>query len=145
MKRFLLMLAILMCSACLFTGCGGDGDDDSDAAPTTEDTDAGDGADPVDENAQFAAITPSGLSLTDKYTISGRGTAYSGTAYTCRCTPIPGATSYVFTTGFGQSETVEEPKASFLKSGPDESFNLSVYAINAEGFNTKTASATLNL
>ncbi len=44
MKRFLLMLAILMCSACLFTGCGGDGDDDSDAAPTTEDTDAGDGA-----------------------------------------------------------------------------------------------------
>ena len=122
MKRFLLMLAILMCSACLFTGCGGDGDDDSDAAPTTEDTDAGD-----------AAITPSGLSLTDKYTISGR------------CTPIPGATSYVFTTGFGQSETVEEPKASFLKSGPDESFNLSVYAINAEGFNTKTASATLNL
>ena len=140
MKRFLLMLAILMCSACLFTGCGGDGDDDSDAAPTTEDTDAGDGADPVDENAQFAAITASGLSLTDKYTISGRGTAY-----TCRCTPIPGATSYVFTTGFGQSETVEEPKASFLKSGPDESFNLSVYAINAEGFNTKTASATLNL
>ena len=146
MKKFLLLLAILICGSLFWVGCGGS-DDDGDAAPAptpaaTDDDGADaddDDAEPTDPNAEFAAVIPSGLALADKYTISGRGTAY-----TVRCNAIAGAVSYVFTTSFGGSETVAAPEASFLKSGPDEPFTLSVYAINADGFNSKTASASLN-
>ena len=144
MKRFLLLLAMLICGSLFWVGCGGS-DDDGDAAPApaptpaATDDDSADDAEQTDPNAEFAAVIPSGLALADKYTISGRGTVF-----VVRCNAIAGAASYVFTTSFGGSETVAAPEASFLKSGPDEPFTLSVYAINADGFNSKTASASLN-
>ena len=148
MKKFLLLLAILICGSLFLMGCGGSDDNDA-AAPTpaatdddSADADAdddGDAVEPADPNAEFAAVIPSGLVLADKYTISGRGTVF-----VVRCNAISGAASYVFTTSFGGSETVATPEANFLKAGPDEPFTLSVYAINADGFNSKTASASLN-
>lgn len=148
MKKFLLLLAILICGSVFWVGCGGSDDDAAPApaapaAPSDDsadaDDDADDGAEPVDPNAEFAAVIPSGLALADKYAISGRGTVYA-----VRCNAISGAASYVFTTSFGATETAATPQASFLKAGPDEPFTLSVYAINADGFNSKTASASLN-
>lgn len=145
MKKFLLLLAMLICGALFLTSCGGsDGEDPAPAAPAAPsddgaDADDGDDAETVDPNAEFAAVIPSGLELTDKYTISGRGTVY-----VVRCNAIAGAASYVFTTSFGASETVATPETNFLKAGTDEAFTLSVYAINADGFNSKTASASLN-
>lgn len=151
MKKFLLLLAILICGSLFLVGCGGSDDDDAaaddaaaaPAAPSDDsadaDDDADDDAEPVDPNAEFAAVIPSGLALADKYTISGRGTVF-----VVRCNAISGAANYVFTTSFGGSETVATPEANFLKAGPDEPFTLSVYAINADGFNSKTASTSLN-
>jgi hypothetical protein len=140
MKKFLLLLAILISGSLFLMGCGGS-DDDSTVAPpaaTSDDSDADEAVVP-DPNAAFAAIIPAGLALEDKFSISGRGIAF-----TVRCNAIPGAASYVFTTSFGGSESVVTPEASFLKAGADEPFTLSVYAINANGFNSKTASASLN-
>ena len=94
---------------------------------------------PPSANEQFAAITPSGLVLEDKFTIAGRGTVY-----TVRCTAIAGAVNYTFTTSFGASETVAANTVGFQKTGADEAFTLSVYATNAKGINTRTASKKLN-
>ena len=79
------------------------------------------------------------LVLEDKFTIAGRGTVY-----TVRCTAIAGAVSYTFTTSFGASETVAVNTVGFQKTGADEAFTLSVYATNAKGINTRTASKKLN-
>lgn len=147
MKKLLWLLAILVCGSLFLTGCGGSDDDDAaaedaaaaPAAPAASDADKDDDTETVDPNAEFAAVIPAGLALSDKYTISGRGTVYA-----VRCNAIAKAASYVFTTSFGATETVSTPQTSFLKSGPDEPFTLSVYAVNADGFNSKTASASLN-
>jgi hypothetical protein len=137
MKKLLLLLTVLIMGGLFWVGCGGSDDTEAVApAPAPAATNA-----PVapDANAVFAAITPSGLALTDKYTISGRGTVYS-----LKCSAIDRAASYTFTTSFGASETVAVPTISFQHSGPDVAFTFSVYASNADGFNTRTASANVN-
>lgn len=134
MKKFLVLLAILI-GGCLFlAGCGGSDSKDDAGTPAPAPTDTA-----PDANAQFRAVTPSGLALTDKFSIAGRGIVYA-----VKCNAIAGAVSYVFTTSFGGSESVAAPQAEFLKPGADAPFTLSVYAINSGGHNTKTASANLN-
>jgi hypothetical protein len=64
--------------------------------------------------------------------------------YQVRCNAINGAASYTFTTSFGGSETVAANNVAFNKTGADEPFTLSVYATNADGINTRTASQNLN-
>lgn len=138
MKKQSWMILPLLTAALFLTGCGSDSDSDSNddappAAPAAE-SDAAPSA-----NERFAAITPSGLVLSDKFTIAGRGTVYE-----VRCTAIAGAVSYTFTTSFGGSETVAANNVAFNKAGADESFTLSVYATNGDGINTRTATASLN-
>ena len=138
MKKHNWMILPLLTAALFLTGCGSDSDSDSDdeaaPAPPAVESDAGPSA-----NEQFAAITPSGLTLTDKFTIAGRGTVYN-----VRCDAIDDAVSYTFTTSFGGSETVANNNVSLQKTGADEAFTLSVYATNGDGINTRTASASLN-
>ena len=134
MKNLLLLMAILMSGTLFLAGCEGESDD-SPANPVVVATNTP--AAP-DANALFSAITPAGLALQDKFTIAGRGTVYI-----LQCTAIAGATSYTFTTSFGASSTVAVPTVSVQKSGADVKFTFSVYASNAEGFNTRTASATV--
>jgi hypothetical protein len=142
MTKLLWLLAILMCGTLFLVGCGGGSDeDDAGVAPAVVTntpppvvTNA-----PPDPNAEFAAITPAGLQLADKFTIVGRGTVYS-----LRCNAIAGAANYTFTTSFGASQTVAVPTVSLLYAGADDEFTFSVYATNTNGFNTRTASASVN-
>ncbi|MDY0145506.1 MAG: hypothetical protein RBS84_05880 [Kiritimatiellia bacterium] len=136
MKIYSWMILPLLTASLFLTGCGSDSDNNDEAPPAAPvvQSDA-----PPSANEQFAAITPSGLVLEDKFTIAGRGTVY-----TVRCTAIAGAVSYTFTTSFGASETVAVNTVGFQKTGADEAFTLSVYATNAKGINTRTASKKLN-
>ncbi len=161
MKKFLLLLAILVCGALFVSGCGGDDDDDGAPASGSSTngtsggtssggtsggtstngtsgggTSGGGTSTPApDANATFQALTPSGLALVDKFSIAGRGTVY-----VLGCNEIPGAVAYVFTC-FGTTENVGTPQASFLRAGPEDPFGWDVYAINSAGYNTQTASA----
>jgi len=145
MKKWMWMMAILLAGSLALTGCGSDSDDDDDAADAAEPPAAAPAAEqPADDDApsaneQFAGVTPSGLALTDKFSIAGRGIVYE-----VRCDAIDGAASYTFTTSFGGSETVAANNVAFNKAGADEPFTLSVYATNADGINTRTASQDLN-
>jgi hypothetical protein len=138
MNKLFPMLAILICGTLLCVGCGG-GDDDSDAPPVTTNTTVVVTNAAPDANAQFAALTPAGLTLADKFTIVGRGVVY-----TLRCTAIPLAASYTFTTSFGATETVAVPTVAIEYAGADDEFNFSVYATNTNGFNTRTATVVVN-
>ena len=164
MKKFPLLLAILICGACFLSGCEGDGDDDAPAidssanqpadgasgggssgdtsADSDEEETSADDTDraapapaPVDANAAFQATVPSGLGLKSKYSVAGRGTVY-----VLGCNEIPGAVTYVFSC-FARTENVATPQAGFLLVGPGDPFEWEVYAINADGYNTQTASA----
>ena len=135
MKKLFWILALLASGVFFWTGCGDDNDDDG-GNTTIVVTNAPAGP---DANAQFAALVPAGLVLEDKFTIVGRGTVY-----TLRCDAIAGAASYTFTTSFGSSETVAEPTVADQYAGADDAFTFSVHATNADGFNTQTASATVN-
>lgn len=133
MKKLFCLLAILMSGVLFLTGCDS-GDDDDDGTVVVTNAPAG-----PDANAQFAAITPSGLELASKFTVVGHGIIY-----TIRCNAITGAASYTFTTSFGDSAKVGEPTLAFEHAGADEQFDFSVYATNTNNFNTQTASATVN-
>ena len=165
MKKYLLHLAILVCGALFVSGCGGDDDDDGTPAggsstngtsggtsgggtatngtsggTSTNGTSGGGTPAPApDANAEFQAVTPSGLALQDKFSIAGRGTVY-----VLGCNEVPGAVSYVFTAFGGNTENVPTPQASFLWTGPLAPFNWQVYAINSAGYQTQTASANVN-
>jgi hypothetical protein len=143
MKKWMWMMAVMLAGSLALTGCGSDSDDDDDAADAAEPPAAAPAAEPDDDapsaNEQFAGVTPSGLALTDKFSIAGRGIVYQ-----VRCNAIDGAASYTFTTSFGGSETVAANNVAFNKAGADEPFTLSVYATNADGINTRTASQDLN-
>lgn len=137
MKAWFWMLAMLASGVLFWTGCDSDDDDDeSDAPPTVVVTNAP--AAP-DANADFAALAPENLRLTDKFTVQGRGTVY-----TLECDAVAGAVSYTFTTSFGDTVTVAVPLLAIEHAGADEEFTVSVYATNDDGFNTRTASATVN-
>lgn len=140
-----LFSAFILTSALFFFGCGG-GDDDS-GTTTTNVVVVTNAAAPVvtnapaapDANAAFANITPGGLSA-DKFTIAGRGTVY-----TFQCAVVPGAVSYTFTTSLGYSETVPTPEYGVnIASPPAGEVTYNVYATNANGVNTKTATGTIN-
>lgn len=142
MKKGFLLIAMLMSGMPFFAGCsGGDDDSSADAAAPPAVTPADDSDAAPDANASFAAITPSGIKQTDKFVISGRGTALA-----VACDAIDGATSYTFTASFGASETSPTPSTSFLATAAQAgaSYTLSVYATNGDGINTKTGSATVN-
>ena len=143
MKTWMWMMAVMLAGSLALTGCGSDSDDDDDAADAAEPPAAAPAAEAEDDaptaNEQFAGVTPSGLTLTDKFSIAGRGMVYQ-----VRCDAVAGAASYTFTTSFGGSETVAANNVALNKTGADESFTLSVYATNAEGINTRTASAAVN-
>jgi len=134
MTKLSLLIAILLSGMLCLTGCGGSDSDDPGAVL---------GDPPVDATAAadlaFADTTPSGLAMTDKFSIVGRGNTY-----TVKCNAISGATSYTFTTSFGATEVSGSPTTSFLSTGPDNVFTLSVYATNGNGIQTKTASAEVN-
>ena len=137
MKAWFWMLAMLASGVLFWTGCDSDdGDDDSDAPPTVVVTNAP--AAP-DANAEFAALAPENLRLTDKFTIQGRGIVY-----TLECDAVDGAVSYTFTTSFGDTATVAVPLLAIQHAGADEEFTVSVYATNDDGFKTRAASATVN-
>ncbi|NLG34502.1 MAG: hypothetical protein GX548_04025 [Lentisphaerae bacterium] len=143
MKKWMWMMAVMLAGSLALTGCSSDSDDDDDAADAAEPPAAAPAAEAEDDapsaNEQFAGITPSGLALTEKFSIVGRGMVYQ-----VRCDAVAGAASYTFTTSFGGSETVAANNVALNKTGADESFTLSVYATNAEGINTRTASAAVN-
>ena len=138
MKTSSWMILPLLTTALFLTGCGSDSDHDDDAPPAAPVPEVEADA-PPSANEQFAAITPSGLVLENKFSIAGRGIVYD-----VRCTAIANAVSYTFTTSFGGSETVAANNVAFNKKGADEAFTLSVYATNGDGINTRTASASLN-
>ena len=77
--------------------------------------------------------------MSDRFTIAGRGTTY-----VLECSPIAGAVSYTFTTSFGATEVSDSNSISILRAGADAPFTFSVYATNAEGINTRTASRAVN-
>lgn len=143
-KRFLPLVAILTGAVLFVCGCdgGGSDDDDSDeaAAPAADNAPAPAPApesDPApDANEAFASITPSGLQG-DRFTIVGRGTVY-----TFSCNAVPGAVRYTFTSIVG-SATVEEPTWG-TQGLIDGVVDFTVYATNAEGVNTRTASGSTN-
>ena len=120
MKAWFWMLAMLASGVLFWTGCDSDDDDDAAASPTVVVTNAP--AAP-DANAEFAALAPENLRLTDKFTVQGRGTVY-----TLECDAVAGAV----------------PLLAIEHAGADEEFTVSVYATNDDGFNTRTASATVN-
>ena len=139
MKKSFLFAAILLSGMLFFVGCGGGSDDSS---TTVADPAAAPAADPADAvNAAFAAVTPSGIAQTDKFTIAGRGTVL-----TVECGAISGAVSYTFTTSFGAS-VVSASRSTAIQATTAQgsaSYTLSVYATNADGVNTKTGSASVN-
>lgn len=143
MKTWMWMMAVMLAGSLAITGCSSDSDDDNDAADAAAPPAAAPSAEPDDDapsaNEQFAGVTPSGLALTEKFSIVGRGMVYQ-----VRCDAVAGAASYTFTTSFGGSETVAANNVAFNKTGADEPFTLSVYATNAEGINTRTTSASVN-
>lgn len=134
MRRFWLLLAMLVAGTLAFVGCEGDsGDDDDEATPAVAD-EADEEAEPApDPDAAFANITPAGLSM-DQFVIVGRGTAYTFT-----CNAIDGAVSYTFTSSLGTSETVGEPTAGVLDNTGAVDVTFEVYATNGDGINTRTA------
>ena len=74
MKIYSWMILPLLTASLFLTGCGSDSDNNDEAPPAAPvvQSDA-----PPSANEQFAAITPSGLVLEDKFTIAGRGTVYT--------------------------------------------------------------------
>ncbi len=140
MKTCRWMMVALMGCACILTGCKDSKKDDSPPPPPANGPGGnGDTQPDPSANEQFASVIPSGLRLRERFTIVGRGTTY-----VLECSPIAGAVSYTFTTSFGATEAADSNSIGILRAGADEPFTFSVYATNAEGINTRTASRAVN-
>lgn len=134
MRYSYLFLAAILATGLALVGCEGSGSDDGDTIEVTV-TNPPAASDP---DADFARITPSGLSG-DKFSIAGRGTVF-----TFRCSPIAGAVSYTFTSDLGSSDTVAAPEVGVNVAGPvPAQATFTVYATNADGINTRSASKTI--
>jgi len=151
MKRSLLFVSILLCGMVCLMGCGGGDSDDSSssaaapAAPSSSGSSSGSApavtnapAAP-DADAVFAATSPTSLKMSNKFTIAGRGIVYEVV-----CDAISGATTYTFTISYGDTQTAVSPTTAFLNTGPDNVFTVTVYATNANGIQSKSASTEIN-
>ena len=86
----------------------------------------------------FQRILPSGLAMGPKsYFVPLH-------RYPVRCDAIPGAVRYHFTTSFGEVAVSATPEARFERRSNDDPFTLSVFATNAAGERTRTASRVVN-
>ncbi len=153
MTKLSLLIAILLSGMLCLTGCGGGDDDNGDASASASGSSSGSapaaapaadpgstvGAPPVDVAGDlFAATIPSGLKMVDKRPFG------AGQIYYIECDSIPEATQYVFTISYGETKTAPVPDTFFLNNGPDNIFTVSVYALNGNGVQSKTASAEIN-
>ena len=97
MKKWMWMMAVMLAGSLALTGCSSDSDDDDDAADAAEPPAAAPAAEAEDDapsaNEQLAGITPSGLALTEKFSIVGRGMVYQ-----VRCDAVAGADKPVVST-----------------------------------------------
>lgn len=116
-------------------GCFDSGKDSGEDEPAPGEPRADGGRNGEEQTlSAFQRILPSGLAMGPK----------SWNRYPVRCDAIDGAVRYHFTTSFGASISSATPEAVFVRPPADDPFTLSVFATNAAGEHTRTASRLVN-
>ena len=141
MKKYPWMIVACLITALFLTACGSDSKKDDDpevpdnGAVTKPGAEAEKDETTLNTDSLFLFTTPKGLRVNGTYIVNGVK------AVVLACDPVNNAVSYTFQPSFGQEFTSAAPKASYMYNGG--TFTLSVYATNAKGQKTKTASASL--
>ncbi len=154
-----MVILAAMLALGLVTGCGGGSDDDSSSAAATADSSGGttDAAAPAADAADDAADADDSAAATFDFTTQTPQnlTATKGAIgflqpieVTLSCGAIKTATSYTFTTDLGTSQRVNAPSRSVVVTvqlaEQGQKIRYSVYAVNAAGEQTKTASSSFS-